>query len=75
MHNVQPETPRAAVAGDRYRVRVRHGERHGYVSEVAGGYVWVVYNGDNYAVPYSPHTWDAMVAEGRAVFVGSVVPG
>lgn len=61
--------------GDRYSVR-RSGVRAcvATVTEIAIGYVWVVFNGDLYATPYAPSVWSAMVVDGRAMYVGSVVP-
>ncbi len=79
MSTAQP----APLAPDRYTVRrvapAVRGSAHsveytGTVIEVADGRVWFLYDGEARATPYERDAWDAMVAEGVAVRVGSVVP-
>ncbi len=79
MSTVQAVPPPLPVAPERYSIRrIVTGsdarEQTGTVSEVSGGYVWFVYDGEAHATTYDLAYWSAMVAEGVAARVGGVVP-
>ncbi len=79
MSTVQAVPPPLPVAPDRYSIRrivtgSEAREQTGTVSDVSGGYVWFVYDGEAHATTYDAGHWGSMVAEGVAKRVGSVLP-